>query len=69
MSHISIWSILQVLACLFLEVLISNKEIQIISNGIFLDFRGLVCVVATFFIVIIGFSNFRNILLSGYTWG
>lgn len=69
MNHIVVWSILQILNAMFLEVLISNKVIEITSTSFLMSFRGLICVVGTFMIGMIGMNHFKNVLLSQYTWG
>ena len=69
MNHLSVWSILQILAALFLEALVSNKDVEVISVGFLMSLRGLVCVMGGFFVAMIGMNRFKNVLLSQYTWG
>ena len=69
MNHLSVWSILQILAALFLEALVSNKDVEVVSVGLMMSFRGLVCVMGGFLVAMIGMNHFKNVLLSQYTWG
>lgn len=68
-SHVSYWSILQVIAAFSIQFLVSNKNVSVESmNGMF-KLGSLTVVIAIGIIFGTGLNNFKNVILSDGSWG
>jgi hypothetical protein len=69
MSHISYWSILQVIAAISIQSLVNNKKVEISSLNGYFKLGLLISVVAILLIFSVGLNNFWNIMLFTGSWG